>query len=448
MADKNIQMTQRNATNDGWDNLFPLAKGRASTIIIAASNSTANSKACADYICDGVDDQVEINTAITGLSSSGGTVLLLEGTYNISATINTVNNLTLKGQGNGTKLYLVSGRSTAVNMISANSINITICDLLLDGNASNQTQYCNSIYAFRYDSFSSWACTSIVNCIFQNHKGYGIYAYRANALKVIDNFFIGNLSTDIYSYMATNSNIINGNIFKSGAGTDAKNGEGIKLSGDGVSKCSGSSIICNNHFQSKGFAINLNSGTNNAIVVGNIVENGTTAITISQSSGCMITSNKIIGCNTAISLAGGSLYNLVNNNSVSGGRLIICSKAQSATSTTIVIDATSSSADSTYNGCFIKIIKGTGAGQVKTISTYVGSTKTATVNSAWTTIPDSTSVYYIYDASQLSLGASGITIGSGSNYNKVTDNDLHDVTTAISDSGTGTVTTSGNRTAA
>lgn len=27
MADKNIQMTQRNATNDGWDNLYPNTKG-------------------------------------------------------------------------------------------------------------------------------------------------------------------------------------------------------------------------------------------------------------------------------------------------------------------------------------------------------------------------------------------------------------------------------------
>lgn len=26
MADKDIQMTQRNTTNDGWDNLFPQTK--------------------------------------------------------------------------------------------------------------------------------------------------------------------------------------------------------------------------------------------------------------------------------------------------------------------------------------------------------------------------------------------------------------------------------------
>ena len=36
MADKNIQMTQRNATNDGWDNLYPETKA---AIVMTASGS-------------------------------------------------------------------------------------------------------------------------------------------------------------------------------------------------------------------------------------------------------------------------------------------------------------------------------------------------------------------------------------------------------------------------
>jgi len=68
--------------------------------------------------------------------------------------------------------------------------------------------------------------------------------------------------------------------------------------------------------------------------------------------------------------------------------------AQAGASTTITLVGTASAVDDTYNGQTIEIIAGTGAGQSKTISDYVGSTKVATV-STWTTTPDNTSVYKI-----------------------------------------------------
>lgn len=71
--------------------------------------------------------------------------------------------------------------------------------------------------------------------------------------------------------------------------------------------------------------------------------------------------------------------------------------AASATSTTIVLEASHghSSTDDYYNGLIISILTGTGSGQVRTISDYVGSTRTVTV-SDWTTTPDDTSTYIIY----------------------------------------------------
>ncbi|RLC39843.1 MAG: hypothetical protein DRH33_01795, partial [Candidatus Nealsonbacteria bacterium] len=62
-----------------------LTDKKGPTIIVAASDSTSTSRA--DYVCDGTDDQVEINNAINSLPPGiGGTVLLLEGTYYISST--------------------------------------------------------------------------------------------------------------------------------------------------------------------------------------------------------------------------------------------------------------------------------------------------------------------------------------------------------------------------
>lgn len=49
--------------------------------------------------------------------------------------------------------------------------------------------------------------------------------------------------------------------------------------------------------------------------------------------------------------------------------------------------------DDYYNGSEIEIVSGTGAGQVRRISDYVGSTRVATVDTAWDTTPTAASVY-------------------------------------------------------
>lgn len=69
--------------------------------------------------------------------------------------------------------------------------------------------------------------------------------------------------------------------------------------------------------------------------------------------------------------------------------------AQAGASTTITLASAASSTDDTYNNMDIVITSGTGSGQTKTITDYVGSTRVATVESAWTTNPDETSVYEV-----------------------------------------------------
>jgi hypothetical protein len=75
-----------------------------------------------------------------------------------------------------------------------------------------------------------------------------------------------------------------------------------------------------------------------------------------------------------------------------------------STSTTIVLAAGSSATNDVYNGRYIRITGGTGSGQLRVISDYVGATKVATVNSAWTTTPDATSTYTISIFSTSSVG--------------------------------------------
>lgn len=75
---------------------------QTATIVVAASDSLYDERA--DYVCDGVADNVEIQAAIDALPAGGGSIVLLDGTYNITTTITSSNYCYIKGQGFGTIL--------------------------------------------------------------------------------------------------------------------------------------------------------------------------------------------------------------------------------------------------------------------------------------------------------------------------------------------------------
>jgi hypothetical protein len=83
--------------------------------------------------------------------------------------------------------------------------------------------------------------------------------------------------------------------------------------------------------------------------------------------------------------------------------------AQAGAGTTITLDSGASSTDDVYNYQIVYIRSGTGAGQARIITDYVGSTKVATVGT-WQTNPDSTSVFDILPFGQIP-GASAPTAG-------------------------------------
>lgn len=70
--------------------------------------------------------------------------------------------------------------------------------------------------------------------------------------------------------------------------------------------------------------------------------------------------------------------------------------AQAGSSGTITLDSGASATNSAYDGLSVTLIHGTGVGQTTRITAYVGSTKVATVSPHWTTAPDSTSVFRVW----------------------------------------------------
>jgi hypothetical protein len=70
------------------------------------------------------------------------------------------------------------------------------------------------------------------------------------------------------------------------------------------------------------------------------------------------------------------------------------------TSTQIKFDSGASASDNLYQYDAVSITGGVGQGQSRAILSYVGSTKVATVDSAWTTQPDNTSVFVISETTR------------------------------------------------
>ena len=69
--------------------------------------------------------------------------------------------------------------------------------------------------------------------------------------------------------------------------------------------------------------------------------------------------------------------------------------AQAGAANTITLDASALAHDDVYIGSTIELTGGTGSGQKRIISDYVGSSKVATVSENWTTNPDATSTFSV-----------------------------------------------------
>jgi hypothetical protein len=70
-------------------------------------------------------------------------------------------------------------------------------------------------------------------------------------------------------------------------------------------------------------------------------------------------------------------------------------KAQAGAAGTLTLDASASAVDDFYNGCMVRLVGGTGVGQVRLISDYVGSTKVATVHPDWETTPSTDTIFHV-----------------------------------------------------
>ncbi len=81
--------------------------------------------------------------------------------------------------------------------------------------------------------------------------------------------------------------------------------------------------------------------------------------------------------------------------------------AQAGAAGTITLATTASTSDDIYNSALVTITAGTGAGQTRQITDYVGSTRVASVDQNWSVNPDVTSVYAVIPAGEQTSGDTG-----------------------------------------
>jgi hypothetical protein len=108
------------AKGDKGDQGDPGSGGSVGFVFVAADDASAEDKAGADYICDGIADDVQIQAAIDDVIAVGGKVILSRGIFNLSAALvidgllsslpdvsENSSTIILHGTGNqGTDLYM------------------------------------------------------------------------------------------------------------------------------------------------------------------------------------------------------------------------------------------------------------------------------------------------------------------------------------------------------
>jgi hypothetical protein len=166
-----------------------------------------------------------------------------------------------------------------------------------------------------------------------------------------------------------------------------------------INKTSNSSSI------TQGGALTIAGGASFAKDVhigGNLTVYGTQTEIISQTvkvqdNLIVVNSSPIVGRDAGILFQRYQLENDSNSGDIVTDSPVLSSIISSSTSTTVTLNIIASSEDDYYTGSFIKITSGSGNGQVRRISGYIGISRIATVNTAWTIQPSINDTFAIYN---------------------------------------------------
>lgn len=105
---------------------FETVSGKRTCRFVVGTSTAGWTEADCDYLCDGVDDQVEIQAAIKALPAGGGEIVLLDGTYQLSAGISAPENLEFLSLVGNSKSTVITGSSVRSQSTSLSIKNCTL----------------------------------------------------------------------------------------------------------------------------------------------------------------------------------------------------------------------------------------------------------------------------------------------------------------------------------
>lgn len=183
------------------DDVNSLIKG-VTTVVISSSNSSSKAQTNSDYIIDTTDDAgAKINTIATTMTD-GGTIQLLEGTYNVKTIITLANYVNLIGSGYKTLLQKAANIANVINLSS--TIGNILRDFIVDGAKATYTgtNYHNivgqlsssnrfeNIDSQNADDYGFLSCAFLDGCSAQNNtvNGFADCRYITNSFAYLNGY--------------------------------------------------------------------------------------------------------------------------------------------------------------------------------------------------------------------------------------------------------------------
>lgn len=309
---------------------------RVATTVIAASNSLDPTIAPVTYRCTGVADQVQINASIVAAAAvGGGLIVLLEGQFNLAASIIGASAVSLLGMGVATILMAGAGIGHAISYTSVSNFSIGKMQVNTKTNASGgncvDIDACISVLIFEVyipDSdadgietvTTSGVCEriTICNCTILGADGYGISTDAVYSLvygNQIDNIALGGIffwGNATYSIAANNllSNIDQNGITCQGVSQSVIGNILDTITHIGISQ--GMLVSGNIIFTATSYSISMGTNTDDACT-GNIVDNGGSHGIHLNGKRTACTGNSVTGCSGAGIHTSTSYISIVGN---------------------------------------------------------------------------------------------------------------------------------------
>ena len=227
-----------------------------------------------DYLCDGTDDQVEINAAINALPAEGGEIVLLDGIYNITDSIK-INKANVSIVGNNKKTILKRmWDSVASNngIIIITSDGCSVKEFHFEGNATEYSAVYNNALNIQNSEHSVISQNS-----FSDIAAIGIRGFITKELYICDNQIDGCKGNAI-ELNSSEYGSINNNLIKN-----------CESNGIYITQNSYHNVILNNQcFDNASTGISL---INDGIVIGNYCKSNNNGISIGNSSEVTVVGN-------------------------------------------------------------------------------------------------------------------------------------------------------------